>query len=200
MDQRLFPDRRGAGCLAHARRKYEEIAKAGNSTVAKEAIERLAAIYHVEGQLRGIDAATRRQARQQLNAPLFKALHAWLQVQRRHVPDGGAIAGAIAYSLNHWAALTAHLDDGAVPMDNNFMERLLKPWQMGRKAWLFIGSELAGQRAAVVMSLVQSAKLNGHEPWAYLRNVLARLPMHLNSRIDELLPHRWQPASAGDDT
>ena len=71
---------------------------------------------------------------------------------------------------------------------------------MGRKAWLFIGSELAGQRAAVVMSLVQSAKLNGHEPWDYLRDVLARLPMHLNSRIDELLPHRWQPASAGDDT
>ena len=194
------PIAKGAGCLAHARRKYEEIAKAGNSAVAKEAIERLAATYHVEGPLRGMDAATRQQARQQLNAPLFKALHAWLQVQRRQVPDGGAIAGAIAYSLNHWAALTAHLDEGAVPIDNNFMERQLKPWQMGRKAWLFIGSELAGQRAAVVMSLVQSVKLNGHEPWAYLRDVLARLPMHLNSRIDELLPHRWQPASAGDDT
>jgi transposase len=199
LDQRLFPERRGAGCLAHARRKYEEIARAGSSTVAKEAIERLAAIYHVEGQLRGMDAVTRQQARQQLNAPQFKALHAWLQVQRRQVPDGGAIAGAIAYSLNHWAALTAHLDDGAVPMDNNFMERQLKPWQMGRKAWLFIGSELAGQRAAVVMSLVQSAKLNGHDPWAYLRDVLARLPMHLNSRIDELLPHRWQPSSSGHD-
>lgn len=120
----------------------------------------------------------------------LNANHAWLQLQRRQVPDGGAIAGAIAYSLNHWAWLTAHLDDGAVPIDNNFMERQLKPWQMGRKAWLFIGSELAGQRAAMVMSLVQSAKLNGHDPWAYLRNALARLPMHLNSRIDELLPHR----------
>ena len=75
-----------------------------------------------------------------------------------------------------------------------FLERQIKPWQMGRKAWLFCGSELAGQRAAVVMSLVQSAKLNGHDPWAYLRDVLTRLPTHLNSRIDELLPHRWQSA------
>ncbi len=200
LDQRLFPDRRGAGCLAHARRKFEEIAKAGNSLVAKAVIERLAAIYHVEWQLRGMDAATRQKARQQLNAPLFNALHAWLQLQRRQVPDGGAIAGAIAYSLNHWAGLTAHLDDGAVPIDNNFMERQLKPWQMGRKAWLFIGSELAGQRAAMVMSLVQSAKLNGHDPWAYLRDALARLPMHLNSRIDELLPHRWRPDGQRNNT
>ena len=85
--------------------------------------------------------------------------------------------------------------DGDVPVDNNHCETLIRPWAMGRKAWLFCGSELAGQRAAVVMSLVQSAKLNGHEPWAYLKDVLTRLPTHLNSRIDELLPHLWQPAS-----
>ena len=76
------------------------------------------------------------------------------------------------------------------------LERQIKPWQMGRKAWLFAGSEMAGQRAAVVMSLVQSAKINGHDPWQYLRDVLARLPTHLNSRLHELLPHRWQPNAA----
>lgn len=80
--------------------------------------------------------------------------------------------------------------------DNNFIERQIKPWAMGRKAWLFCGSELAGQRAAIVMSLVQSAKLNGHDPWAYLRDVLERLPSHPNSRIDELLPHRWSKPDA----
>ena len=103
-----------------------------------------------------------------------------------------SIAGAIDYSLNSWPSLTRHLEDGAVPIDINFIERQIKPWAMDRKAWLFRGSELAGQRAAIVMSLVQSAKLNGHEPWAYLRDVLERLPSHPNSRIDELLPHHWK--------
>ena len=104
-----------------------------------------------------------------------------------------AIAGAIDYSLNRWTALTAYLVDGNVAIDNNHIENLMRPWAMGRKAWLFAGSELAGQRAAVVMSLVQSARMNGHDPWAYLKDVLTRLPNHLNSHIDELLPHRWQP-------
>ena len=89
--------------------------------------------------------------------------------------------------------MTAHLHDGRLPVDNNHIENLMRPWAMGRKAWLFCGSELAGQRAAVVMSLVQSAKLNGHDPWAYLKAVLTRLPTHRNSRIDELLPHCWRP-------
>jgi len=109
--------------------------------------------------------------------------------ERGRVPDGGSIAGAIDYSLNSWTALTRHVDDGSVPIDTITS----KPWAMGRRAWLFCGSELAGQRAAIVMSLVQSAKLNGHDPWAYLRDVLERLPSHPNSRIDELLPHRWEP-------
>jgi len=90
--------------------------------------------------------------------------------------------------------LTAYLDNGAVQIDNNHIENLVRPWAIGRKAWLFAGSELAGQRAAVVMSLLQSAKLHGHEPWAYLKDVLTRLPGHMNSRIAELLPHRCQPS------
>ena len=96
------------------------------------------------------------------------------------------------YSLSNWPALTTFLDDGAVPIDNNAAENAIRPLAVGRNnAWLFCGSELAGQRAAVVMSLVVSAKLNGHDPWAYLKDVLTRLPSHPTSRIVELLPHRW---------
>ena len=190
LDRRVYPQRAAAHCAAHARRKFDELL--GTSEVAKEAIKRIGWIYHVEGQLKGMHAPQRQAARDQLTRPLWKELHLWLKLERRRVPDGGSIAGAIDYSLNSWPALTRHLDDGAVPIDNNFIERQIKPWAMGRRAWLFCGSELAGQRAAIVMSLVQSAKLNGHEPWAYLRDVLERLPSHPNSRIEELLPHRWQ--------
>jgi hypothetical protein len=131
--------------------------------------------------------------RQELALPLWDKLKTWLELQRRLVADGGPVAAAIDYTLNHWKALTHHLNDGAVAIDNNHLERQIKPWAMGRKAWMFVGSELAGQRAAMVMSLVQSARLVGHDPWAYLRDVLQRLPTQLYSRIAELLPHRWQP-------
>ena len=190
LDKRVYPQRIAAHCVAHARRKFDELV--GTSEVARQAIKRMGWIYHVEGQLKEMDAQQRQSARDRLTRPLWKELHVWLKLERGRVPDGGSIAGAIDYSLNSWPSLTRHLEDGAVPIDNNFIERQIKPWAMGRKAWLFCGSELAGQRAAIVMSLVQSAKLNGHEPWAYLRDVLARLPNHTNSRIDELLPHRWQ--------
>ena len=132
--------------------------------------------------------------RQVRSKPLWEELHLWLRLERNRVPEGSAITRAIDYSLNAWGPLTAHLHDGRVPVDNNHIENLMRPWAMGRKAWLFAGSELAGQRAAVVMSLVQSAKLSGHDPWAYLKDVLTRLPTHLNSRIDELLPHVWLPS------
>jgi transposase len=194
LDKRVYPQRIAAHCAAHARRKFDELL--GTSEVAKEAIKRIGWIYHVEGQFEGMDAQQRLAAREQLTVPLWKELHVWLQLERMRVPDGGSIAAAIDYSLNSWAALTRHLEDGAVPIDNNFIERQIKPWAMGRKAWLFCGSELAGQRAAIVMSLVQSAKLNGNDPWAYLRDVLERLPGHPNSRIEELLPHYWQKPDA----
>jgi hypothetical protein len=194
LDNRVYPQRIAAHCVAHARRKFDELI--GTSEMAKAAIKRIGWIYHVEGQFDGMHAQQRMAARKQLTAPLWKELHVWLKLERRRVPDGSSIAAAIDYSLNSWEALTRHLEDGSVPIDNNFMERQIKPWAMGRRAWLFCGSELAGQRAAIVMSLVQSAKLNGHDPWAYLRDVLERLPRHPNSRIEELLPHRWQKPTA----
>jgi transposase len=187
-----LPGRTAAGCLAHARRKFDELIKINQSPVAKQAVQRIAGLYHVERQARELSPDDRRTLRQQSAAPLWAEFKAWLQLERSRVPQGSAIANAIDYSLNHWVALTANLGDGRVPIDNNHVENLMRPWAMGRKAWLFAGSELAGQRAAVVMSLLQSAKLHGHDPWAYLKDVLERLPTHINSRIEELLPHRWQ--------
>jgi len=183
---------KASGCLAHARRKYDELLKHNSSPVAAEAIERIAQIYRIERELQGLSGSARLAQRREHAGPLWKSLHEWLTLELRRVPEGSATAKAINYSLNHWKALTHNLSDGDVPLDNNHLENLMRPWAMGRRAWLFCGSELAGQRAANVMSLVVSAKLNGHDPWAYLKDVLTRLPSHLNSRIEELLPHRWQ--------
>lgn len=189
--------RKAAGCLAHARRKFDELIKVNQSPVAQQAVQRIAMIYRVEREAKELTVNERHALRQARSKPLWEELQVWLRLERARVPDGSAVARAIDYSLNAWGALTAHLQDGQVPVDNNHIENLMRPWAMGRKAWLFAGSELAGQRAAVVMSLVQSAKLNGHDPWAYLKDVLERLPTHLNSRIEELLPHIWQePARA----
>ena len=195
-DQVMAQERRvSAGCLAHARRKFDELVKDNLSPVGTQAIQRIAALYKIEREIKCFSAEDRHAARQSSAKPLCKDLHDWLTLERQRVPEGGATAKAIAYSLNRWDALTAYLDNGAVQIDNNHIENLVRPWAMGRKAWLFAGSELAGQRAAIVMSLLQSAKLHGHDPWAYLKDVLTRLPGHMNSRIEELLPHRWQPQS-----
>jgi len=180
-------------CLAHARRKFDELFKANASEVAAQAIQRIAWLYRIEADARPLTAEHRLQMRQERSAPLWQELHVWLQLERTRVPDGSAIAKAIDYSLNHWAGLGRFLLDGEVPIDNNLVENRMRPWALGRKNWLFIGSQLAGERAAVVMSLLQSARLNGHEPWAYLKDVLTRLPTQLNSRIEELLPHQWKP-------
>ena len=184
-----------ANCLAHARRKFDELVKANASAVAAQAIQRIAWIYRVEADARNLGTEQRLQMRQERSKPLWEELHAWLQLERTRVPDGSAIAKAIDYSLNHWQALSEFLRDGAVPVDNNHIENQIRPWALGRKNWLFIGSQLAGERAAVVMSLLQSAKLYGHDPFAYLKDVLSQLPTQLNSRIEELLPHQWQSAS-----
>jgi transposase len=146
-----------AGCLAHARRKFDELAKANASPVALQAIGRIAKLYRVEQQARGMPALDRLRLRQQHAQPLWDELHLWLRLERTRVAEGSGIAAAIDYSLRRWTALGHFLHDGQVSIDNNHVENLMRPWAMGRKAWLFCGSELAGQRAAMVMSLVQSA-------------------------------------------
>ncbi|AKV08153.1 transposase [Pseudomonas fluorescens NCIMB 11764] len=111
--------------------------------------------------------------------------------QRDLVPNGSATAKALDYSLKRWVALTRYLDDGAVPIDNNQVENQIRPWALGRSNWLFAGSLRSGKRAAAIMSLIQSARMSGHDPYAY---VLTRLPMQQASKIDQLLPHQWVSA------
>ena len=123
----------------------------------------------------------------------MKTLHAWMIAQRTVVPEGSAISRALDYSLKRWAALSRYLDDEAVPINNNWCENQIRPWTLGRKNWLFAGSLRSGKRAAAIMSLIQSAWLNGHDPYAYLKDVLTRLPMQQASKIDQLLPHKRQP-------
>jgi transposase len=188
-------DRVEAGCMAHARRKFAELIKVNQSPVATQAVQRIAWLYRIERQASALTPEQRYVMRQEQARALCDEMHVWLKLERGQVPPGSGIARAIDYSLNRWQALTAYLLDGAVPIDNNHVENLVRPWAMGRKAWLFAGSESAGQRAAMVMSLAQSARLNGREPWAYLKDVLTKLPTWANSRIDELLPHRWTPAA-----
>jgi transposase len=196
LDAKVYSQRRSAACAAHARRRFEELSCGGSSAsaVAIEAVRRRARIYHAEGAFAEMGPEERRQARQCLSKPLWDELEVWLRLQRTQVLEETKIAEAIDYSLNAWKALTLHLDDEAVAIDNNLIERQIKPWKLGAKNRLFAGSALAGRRAAVVMSLVQSTKLNGVDPWAFLRDVLARIRSHTSLRLEALLPHRWRPA------
>ena len=154
----------------------------------------IAAIYEVEREVRGLEPDERRRIRQEKAAPLMETLHAWMIAQRELVFEGVAITKALDYSLKRWIALSRYLNDGTLPIDNNHIEQQIRPWALGRKNWLFAGSLRSGKRAAALMSLIQSAKLNGHDAYAYLKDVLTRLPMQRASEIGELLPHRWQPA------
>jgi hypothetical protein len=131
------------------------------------------------------------QIRQEKAAPLAKALQEWMLTQRDLVPNGSATAQTLDYSLKRWVALTRYLDDGAVPIDNNPVENQIRPWALGRSNWLFAGSLRSGKRAAAIMSLIQSARMNGHDPYAYLKDVLTRLPTQQASEIELLLPHQW---------
>jgi transposase len=182
-----------AGCLAHARRKFFDLWVDHKSQVAEEALKYFVQLYEVEREVQDLAADERRRIRQSKARPVADALHKWLQLQRHKVPDGSATAKAIDYNLGRWVALTRYLDDGDLPADNNWVENQIRPIAIGRSNWLFAGSLRAGKRAAAVMSLLHSARLNGHEPYAYLKDVLERLPTQPASRVQELLPHRWQP-------
>ena len=180
-----------AGCMAHARRKFHELWANHSSQIAGEALKLFGVLYDVEREAQALDADQRRDIRQQQGRPAADALHAWLLAQRERVPDGSATARAINYSLGRWVALTRYLDDGHLPIDNNWVENQIRPIAIGRNNWLFAGSLRAGQRAAAIMSLIHSARLNGHDAYAYLKDIHERLPSQPASRVGELFPHRW---------
>ena len=184
-----------AGCLAHARRKFFDLHVSNKSQIAAQACAYISQLYDVEREVKDLTTDERRQIRQTRSKPLADAFHQWMVLQRQKITDGSATAKALDYSFRRWVALTVFLGDGQLPIDNNWIDNQIRPIAIGRNNGLFAGSLRAGQRAAAVMSLIQSAKLNGHDPYAYLKDVLARLPTHKNSQIEELLPHRWQPAS-----
>ncbi len=182
------------GCLAHARRSFFDLHAANKSQIAGVALAQFARLYEVEREVQTLSAPERLQVRQQRSRPILDALHKWMLLQRQQVAGNSATAKALDYSLKRWDALTRFVDDPNLPVDNNWIENQIRPIAIGRNNWLFAGSLRAGQRAAAVMSLIQSARMNGHDPYAHLNDVLTRLPTHKASRIDELLPHRWQPS------
>ena len=182
------------GCMAHARRKFHDLWVNHKSPLAEDALKLFGALYDVERQAQELSVELRRRLRDLQSRPIVDKLHRWLLLHRQRTTDGTAMAKAIDYSLGRWLALIRFVDDGTLPIDNNWVENRIRPIALGRSNWLFAGSLRAGKRAAAVMSLIQSAKLNDHNPYRYLKDILERLPTHPASRIGELLPHGWTPA------
>ena len=179
------------GCMAHARRKFFDLHVANKSQLAEQALHSIGGLYEVERQAKEMSDEDRKRLRQEKAAPIAGKLHEWMLAQRELVPEGSATAKALDYSLKRWVALTRYLDDGAVPIDNNPVENTIRPWALGRSNWLFAGSLRSGKRAAAIMSLIQSARMNGHDPYAYLKDVLTRLPTQRAIEIADLLPNTW---------
>jgi transposase len=195
--QPLFKDkaRIELACLAHIRRKFFELHASHQSHIAKEALDQIAKLYVIENQSKEKSPDARKAYRQEYAIPILDELKTWLETKKKGVPASSSIAKAIDYALRRWATLLNYLEDGRYPIDNNPCENSLRPVALGRKNWLFIGTEDSGDRTAVIMSLIASCKANGHNPHAYLSDVLTRLPTHPYSRLDELLPHYWKPLS-----
>lgn len=186
---RLYGERiQEAACWAHVRRKFYDFHVAHDSPLAAEALERIGRLYAVEADIRGRPPDERRRVRQARAGPELESLHAWLHATLTTVSKKSELAVAIRYALSRWAALTRYRDDGRVEIDNNAAERSLRAVALGRKNWLFAGSDDGGDRAAAIYSLLGTAQLNGLNVEAYLRHVLERLPDHPVNRVDELLP------------
>ena len=186
------PDLIELGCWAHARRKFVDLHKASQSPIAAEAIERIGLLYRMEREAVNLDVDARHRWRQTHAVPVLDALHDWLQALHPKVLGNSGTARAVEYCLKRWPALSRYVDDGSYPIDNNPIENAIRPVALGKKNWLFAGSETAGRRAAAIMSLLATAKANGREAHAWLSDVLERLPTTKDRDIDSLLPHRWE--------
>ena len=176
------------GCWAHVRRPFYDLSVAGDSPIAREALDRIQALFAVEADIRGQTADARRSVRQARAGPLLEDLQRWFQTTASKLSRKSPLAIAIRYALKRWAALTRYRDDGRLEMDNNAAERALRAIALGRKNFLFLGADTGGERAEVIYSLIGTAKLNGLNPEAYLRYVLERIADHPINRIEELLP------------
>jgi transposase len=183
-----------AGCMAHARRKFFDLHAANNSPIAATALEFIAKLYEVERFTAQLPPAERLHMRQTQSQSIMNDWHQWMTLQRSKLTANSATAKAIDYSLKRWQGLSQFLHDASVPIDNNRIENLIRPIAIGRNNRLFAGSERAGKRAAAIQSVIQkTARLNNIDPYAYLKDVLERLPTHKACDIELLLPHRWRP-------
>ena len=185
-----------AACWAHVRRKFYDLHVAHKSVVAAEAIERIGKLYAIEKEIRGHPAEARREIRNARARPLLESLKQWLHETLGKLSRKSDTALAVRYALGRWESLLRYCDDGRIEIDNNAAERALRAVALGRKNYLFAGSDAGGERAAAIYSLIGTAKLNGINPESYLRNVLSRIPEHAIRRIEELLPWNLTPESA----
>jgi transposase len=185
---------RQAVCMAHVRRPFYDLYEAHKSAVAKEALERIAALYVIEDTIRGRSAEERRTVRNERSKPLLESLKKWFEETSGKLSKKSDTTRAIRYALDRWDAVTRYCDDGHLEIDNNAAERSLRAVVLGRKNYLFAGSDAGGQRAAAIYSLIGSAKLNGIDPEGYLRTVLSRIADHPINAIEELLP--WNVAAS----
>ncbi len=175
-------------CWAHVRRNFFDVHKANGSPIAKEALDRIGALFDIERAIAGQLPERRRRVRGEAAKPRLDALAGWFDEQLRRIPGRSELAGAIRYARSRWDALTRYIDDGRLELSNNAAENAIRPLKLGAKNWLFLGSDAGGERAAIFYTLIRSAKLNGLEPEAYLREVLTRIGRHPINRLDDLLP------------
>jgi transposase len=185
-----------AACWAHVRRKFFDLQEAYASPITTEALERIGALYAIEREIRGRPPDERQRERQSRSRPLLISLQKWFKTSLTKLSRKSETAAAINYALGRWPALVRYCDDGLLEIDNNAAERALRAVALGRKNYLFAGSDAGGERAAVIYSLLGSAKLNGLDPEAYLTSVLRRIAEHPINRIGELLPWNLFPADA----
>ena len=182
-----------AACWAHVRRKFFDVHAATGSPIAKEALDRIGQLYRLEETINGLPPEHRRRERQQRSKPIAEALAAWADETVRKLSRKSELAAAFRYMRARWTALIRCFDDGRLALDNNPAERALRCVAIGRKNYLFAGSDAGGRRAAAMYSLIESAKLNGLNPQHYLADVLARIADHPARHIAELLPWNWLP-------
>lgn len=176
------------GCWAHARRKFFDLHQANSSPMAMEALQRIGVLYAIEAEGKHLTIEDRQQLRAEKSLPALNALHDWLLQTRTQTANGGGSAKALDYTLKRWPSLIRYAQSGHLPIDNNPVENAIRPIALGKKNWLFTGSERAGQRAAAIQTLFGTAQLNGLDPSAWLKDTLIKLPAWPNNRIDELLP------------